>query len=136
MCDAADMCIYILGFLTEVIHGVFPSAEGLLKLRENNTSGIPIGIATDSCAVFSALKPRDIKIPAEKNTILHLHWLHELVQRSIIKYLYWIDTRDMVADGLNKGCVNRQALRELSSQGKWILEHEFKSHTHTSHADP
>ena len=40
--------------------------------------------------------------------------------------LAWLDTRDMVADGLNKGTIDRDALRE-ASQGIWQLRLQPKA---------
>ena len=40
-----------------------------------------------------------------------------------IRTLYWIDTRDMLADGLNKGAVSRKALLKALTQGVWIVVH-------------
>jgi hypothetical protein len=39
----------------------------------------------------------------------------------------WIDTRDMVADALNKGCIDRGSLRRFFEKGQWELQHEVKS---------
>ena len=44
--------------------------------------------------------------------------------------LWWVDTRDMVADGLNKGAVPRLALQELARKGHWLLQHDSKAITH------
>ena len=40
-----------------------------------------------------------------------------------IRKLWWIDTRDMLADGLNKGAVSRRALVKALTQGVWNVEH-------------
>ena len=40
-----------------------------------------------------------------------------------IRTLWWIDTRDMLADGLNKGAVSRKALLEALTCGRWRVNH-------------
>ena len=40
-----------------------------------------------------------------------------------IKQVWWIDTRDMLADGLNKGAVSRKAVLRALTKGLWHVEH-------------
>ena len=44
-----------------------------------------------------------------------------------IRRLWWIDTRDMLADGLNKGAVSRKALFTALMKGVWHVAHETVS---------
>ena len=34
----------------------------------------------------------------------------------------------MLADGLNKGCIERDALQRAMTEGIWLIEHEMKEH--------
>ena len=43
----------------------------------------------------------------------------------MLKYLFWIDTRDMVSDGLTKGAVDRELLHKLMN-GIFSLSHEYE----------
>ena len=58
--------------------------------------------------------------------LIHLLKLRELLALKIISRLLWLDTRDMLADGLNKGIVSRDALRRMCTSGRWEVNHEFK----------
>ena len=49
--------------------------------------------------------------------------MREHMSTTRIKKLWWIDTRDMIADGLNKGAVSRKALLLSLTKGLWHLEH-------------
>ena len=49
--------------------------------------------------------------------------MREHVSTKRIKKLWWIDTRDMLADGLNKGAVCRTTLLLALTKGLWHLEH-------------
>ena len=40
-----------------------------------------------------------------------------------IRQLYWIDTRDMLADGLNKGAISRKPLLQALKEGVWRVVH-------------
>ena len=77
---------------------------------------------TDSYSIFSYLKAAHLKFPAEKATYLHLAYLKELLDAKAVKSLTWVDTRDMVCDGLTKGMADRSALHRLMA-GVWKLSH-------------
>ena len=42
-----------------------------------------------------------------------------------MRYLSWIDTRDMSADGLTKGAVSRELLRDIM-QGSMSIKHIYE----------
>ena len=54
-----------------------------------------------------------MKIPAEKNFIVHLLWLKNKLENGVIKQLIWTDTRAMTADGHTKGSIKRTAIHHL-----------------------
>ena len=66
-----------------------------------------------------------VKIPAEKSLLSHVQYLRELLDTKLLDALIWIDTRDMVADGLTKGAVERAAIHACMN-GKWDVIHEAK----------
>ncbi len=41
----------------------------------------------------------------------------------MLRSLYWLDTRDMIADGLTKGSVDRRALQKLANLSNWTTVH-------------
>ena len=82
---------------------------------------------TDSYSIFSYLKAQHLKLPAEKNTFYHLAWLREKIVAGVIKWFHWVDTRDMFADGITKGSLDRQALQDVM-HGIWVLKHAMESH--------
>ena len=84
--------------------------------------------ATDARAVFDAVAARDICEPAEGSLKLHLLALRDKVIRGVVKRLFWTDTRDMLADGLTKGSVDRAALRTVSGEGRYRPAHATQCH--------
>ena len=86
---------------------------------------------TDSYSIFSYLKAQHLKFPAEKGTYFHLASLREMLVNGIISSYNWCDTRDMLADGMTKGRLDRDALVSVM-HGKWKLEHATE--THSEHA--
>ena len=56
--------------------------------------------------------------------------LREALLTNRLSRLWWVDTRDMIADGLNKGAVARGALQALAATGRWDVIHACESHSH------
>ena len=55
----------------------------------------------------------------------HVQYVRELLDRSILDCLLWFDTRDMGADGMTKGSVDRKAIVSIMS-GSNVQEHPFR----------
>ena len=72
-----------------------------------------MALYVDAKSVYAAVSATFIKQPAEKSLLCHIQYMRELLDKHIIRYLLWVDTRDMAADGLTKGAVARDALHEI-----------------------
>ena len=123
-CDSADLGIIILLLLHEILVGQTSKAEAR-KLRESGGYALPMVIQIDALSVYAAITATYIKAPAEKGLLSHVQFVRELLDSHVLSELHWIDTRDMVADGLNKGAVDRSALHTLMN-GKLTYSHEIK----------
>ena len=77
--------------------------------------------------LFYALTAVYQRLPAEKTLFVHISWLRDMFQRGVPRTVSWSDTRDMVADGLTKGKVDRTALLE-AMRGVLHVRHPKKSH--------
>ena len=53
-----------------------------------------------------------------------------------IRYLFWIDIRDMLADGLNKGAITRKPQMQSLVEGIWKVLHPFISRFLKAHEVP
>ena len=73
-------------------------------------------------SVFAAVTATFVKIPAEKSLLSHVQYLRELLDTKVLEALIWIDTRDMIADGMTKGAVDREAIHQCM-RGVWQLQH-------------
>ena len=89
---------------------------------------MPLHMYTDSYSIFSYLKAQHLKLPAEKGTFFHLASLRELLVTGVVSSYNWVDTRDMIADGLTKGRLDRTALVDVM-QGCWRLGHATERHS-------
>ena len=63
----------------------------------------------------------DLRQLAEKSLIHVLGQMREHMFTRRIRQLFWIDTRDMLADGLNKGAVSRKPLFAALNLGTWQI---------------
>ena len=79
----------------------------------------------DAKSFVSAITATFIKPPAEKALLCHIQYLRELLDKDLIRYLFWLGTRDMAADGLAKGSVDRDVLHSLMD-GQQIIKHEYE----------
>ena len=126
-CDMADMGVILLSFLEELRRGAL-RAEDQRRLREAGGYAMPLHMYTDSYSIFSYLKAQHLKFPAEKGTYFHLAYLRELLEAGIVRSINWCDTRDMVADGITKGSLDRTALTDVM-RGVWRLKHATEAHS-------
>ena len=78
--------------------------------------------------VFAAVAETFLKIPAGNSLLLHVQYIRELLDTHVLDALLWLDTRDMMADGLTKGSVEREALHAVM-RGEWTLEHACRCWT-------
>ena len=46
----------------------------------------------------------------------------------LIRRLYWVDTRDMLADGLTKGGIDRLRLHRCIDDCKYVAKHHYEPH--------
>ena len=90
---------------------------------------MPLQICTDGMSLLTALENVVAKIPTEASTLHHVQWLQELTRSRVIDAVFWVDTRDMVADGMTKGSVPRTILRQLQESGQWKLDHSWNRYT-------
>jgi len=125
--DMLDHMLLIAFLLSEIKSGVQDSAVNLMKIREGDVqTAMPMDAVLDANSVWSAIALDPIKIPSERSLLGHLCWVKELIDAGTLSTLIWCDTRDILADGLNKGVVSRWALRGPFVNCRWRLAHPVK----------
>ena len=62
----------------------------------------------------------------EACTLHHVQWLQELTRSRALDAAFWVDTRDMIADGMTKGSVPRAIIRAAQEAGEWQLAHDWR----------
>ena len=119
--DAFDQGLLSSHLIYEIEHG--PLTTKVARDRRMEGGYIPILLYVDAKSVFAAVTATFVKTPAEKSLLCHVQYLRELLDKGVLQQIIWIDTRDMYADGLTKGAVNRSAIQEIIS-GTMQLRHE------------
>ncbi len=69
--------------------------------------------------MHSAVEAKETKTPAEASLLTSVQSVRELLDLKRLRALHWIDTRDMLADGLTKGAVPRDAIIQLLEHCSW-----------------
>ena len=106
--------------LAEIVAHV-PKATDLTRLEESGKLPVPMVCVVDARSVYDALVQDEIRPPSEVSLVMMLCGIKESMRSGSIRRLFWVDTKDMVADGLNKGAVSRAALLTLGETGHWTI---------------
>ena len=106
--------------LTEIGEGVCTANQMLVRQEAGDLSFKMIA-AIDAKAVFDAVSADTVKITTDKRMFVPTLSVREQIDRSQLSQLSWIDTMDMLADGLTKGELDRAALVRLGFSNEWLL---------------
>jgi len=123
--EAAEEGMLLAGFLQEVYYGPKTAAQ-LTALLESCSLQVQVWLFVDAMSVFAALAASNTQCPTEAQLLYELKALRMLLLSGRLDRLYWIDTRDMLADVLTKGKVSRTALLSALKAGAWSLSYEAK----------
>ena len=74
---------------------------------------VPMALYIEAYSVFAAITATFVNTPAEKSLLCHVQFIRELLDRRVLRTLVWLDTRDMTADGVTEGTIERDALGKL-----------------------
>eukprot|EP00971_Amphidinium_carterae_P351893 6492325-Amphidinium_carterae.1 len=127
LADAIEMGRLIRSAILEVTHGA-ENAFALSSL-EGCSSSPWLEACVDAKSVYTALAAMDVSVPTEASLILVLLQLRELLMSGSLTALWWINTETMVADGMNKGTVKRDALLALGA-GRWTAFGDMERYIH------
>ena len=95
------------------------------RLREEGGLAFKMWLCIDAMSVLAAMSAEAVRAPAEESLVGHVLWLRELADRGILIGAAWVDTRDMLSDGLTKGSVDR-SLIDAALNGSWRVQHTPK----------
>ena len=104
------------------------TAAMLVSLDEQGRLPVKIHAVTDCKSLLDALIAEETQVPSENSLIMVLLQIKEGLRTGTIASLTWVDTRDMLADALNKGTIARHHIVDFSNSAVWHLKHEFQTH--------
>ena len=125
--DLVGLAMNIQMAIHEVSHGNQRPAR-LLELLEGGRLQPPMVNVIDANSVFDAMVSKEVRSPSDSSMLIHILRYRELLRNGTISRTVWVDTRDMLADGLNKGTIDRTGLRRACEEGVWLVENEPKTH--------
>ena len=124
-CDCMDLILVVNLALHEIEMGPVPAMTAR-QLRDEGGLCYSTYLCIDAMSVFSAITAKVVKPPAERSLVSHVQWLRQMLDWQVLRGIVWLDTRDMVSDGLTKGKVSRVQLHALM-RGFLKLSHDSKS---------
>ena len=110
-CDTLDKASILVQMLHECSTGHIDPLNAV-KLANHCGYSSPFVLYLDALSVYASITATFIKTPADNSALCHLQYIREMLDRHILTALCWVDTRDMIADGLTKGTVDRAAIHE------------------------
>ena len=121
--DSANAALKLSAVIAELYWGS-TTAAALAQAQEEGKLPIPLHVCCDAYSVVSAIQGTGPVKASEAHLAIHLLKMREWLKRGIIRALWWTDTRDMIADGLTKGKLSREAILFISEHGLWKLAHQ------------
>ena len=91
----------------------------LLKGHQQGLRSVQHDAGIHAKAVYDGITATQPRTPADKPLFLHALAMREYLEAGWVDRLYWFDTLAMLADGLTKGAVDREALVLVCEQGLW-----------------
>ena len=88
----------------------------------------PLDLCVDARAVYDVVAATDVCDPAGSSLKLHLTSVRDRMTHGLIRSLYWVDARDMLADGLAKAGIDRILLHNASNDCHYKASHEALVH--------
>ena len=134
LCDACDYSMLLRQVMHEFTHAPLTATTARLLREGKLRTSVTIAIVIDALSVYAAITAAHIKTPADCSLLSHLQYVRELLDLYIIQQLIWSDTRDLLADGLTKGTVERTALAAAMA-GRLNVEKEKKEWRSTVRSD-
>ena len=120
--DTIESLVLLQLTLHQCLCGTDESEHQLLIKMEAGSLEPPIDLFVDAKSVTDAVSATDVCTPQEASLKLHLITIRDRLSRGILRSVSWCDTRDMVADALTKGSVERLTI-QAAMKGRLTMRH-------------
>ena len=120
--EACQEGINLAILLHELTYGPM-TPDQCAHMRDHGTFAPDVHLCTDNYGLFSATTKEDPSPGVDASMIYHVKALRYYLDHGMLRSITWTDNRDMLADGLTKGKVKRDAINLALQTGKWIIQH-------------
>ena len=104
------------------------SPEALVDMLEIGRLHPPLYLSIDARAAYDVTAATNIGEPHESSLKLHPIPARDRLTRGIFGQMHWVDTRDMLADGLTNVGVDRALLHNMSNNCQYTAVREALAH--------
>ena len=125
--DGAELARLIGFAFCELTLGCIGPAE-IFKLDQKGQLPIQIDCVIDAMSVLSALMKEEPKTPTEMTMIIPIQIIKNLVEAGQLSSISWVDTRDMLVDGMTKGSIPREPMLAAFASCLWLVKHASKTY--------
>ena len=125
--------------ITTAMDEIWSGATSAAKLLERHSQGrrcIEHDAIVDAKAVWDGVTAECPKTPADKPLFLHALAMREYLESGWVDRLWWADTLAMLAGGVTRGSVERDALIAVCEYGKRSIAGEAPVYKQLRNADP
>ena len=88
----------------------------------------PLDVCVDARAVCDAISAADACEPAESGFKLYLISVRDRMTYGLMRRFFWVDTRDVLADGLTQGGIDRLPPHSAGNECKYLASHDALMH--------
>ena len=130
--DTIESLLLLQLILHQCYCGTDEDAEQLIIKLEAGKLYPPIDVFVDAKSVSDAISANELCTPQESSLKVHLIAIRDRLQRGLLRSISWTDTRDMLADALTKGGINRDMIQS-AMQGRLRMCHDTVPHQAPRH---
>ena len=123
-CDTVDHGIVLCQALHHISTGKSSAKEGKELLDRWGLSN-PHGSLSRRIKRIRIHHANIPENPVDQSVLIHCLYIRQLLTDGVLSALAWVDTRDMHADGLTKGSVDRKGIHDIMT-GTVTRNHEIK----------
>jgi len=102
------------------------AAEECAHVRDTASYFIDVVIATDNQGLYNAIAKEEPTPGSDGSMAFHVKAVREWLDRRNLSMPVWLDSRDMIADGLIKGRPSREDINAVPVSGEWHPQQECK----------
>ena len=127
--DSVEQMLMLQCTLHQIDCGTSQPPEHMIDLLECGKLYPPADFCVDARAAYDAISASDAGELAGSSLKLHLISVRDRATHGLIRKFFWVDTRDLLGDGLTKGGIDRKLLHNCRNDCKYASKHENLMHT-------